>query len=219
MKISRDTIEALKHFSTINSNLLVTPGSEINTVNIAKTVRARIPVVEDFPLEFGIYNLSEFLASLSLFDDPELTFKDDRVTIVESNGKGKLVYMAATKDILVYPENKKPLPDRVDFEFDLSADDLNKIMKAYGVLGAPDLFIESSTQTGVTLKVGDRAGKVPNAYSLKIADSSPTNGSYIIKIDNLKLMAGSYKASVLMGIMIRFESNDGRGVTHIALDS
>lgn len=219
MKISRDTIEALKHFASINANLLIEPGSEINTVNIAKTVRARIPVVEDFPVEFGIYNLSEFLASLSLFDDPELTFKADRVVMHESNGKGKLIYMAATKDILVYPENKKPLPDRVDFEFNLSADDLNKIMKAYGVLGTPDLFIEASTASGITLRVGDQAGKVPNAYSVKISDTSPTNGTYIIKIDNLKLMAGSYKAQVLMGIMVKFESVDGRGVTHIALEN
>lgn len=222
MKLSRETIDVLKHVATINANLLLTPGSEINTVNIARTVRGKYPVVEDFPVEFGIYNLQEFLSSIAMFDDPEITFKDDRAIIHEANGKGKLVYMIAAKEILVYPEDKKALPDVESFKFNLSADDLSKINKAWGVLGAPDLFIYASTQTGVKLQVGDYAGKVPNSYEFQIADSSPINGQWRIKMEILKLMSGSYKATVLgvpgTDLMVRFESTDGRGTTYIALD-
>ena len=77
MKLSNDTVTVLKNFSAINQNLVINPGKNISTMSAMKNIVAKATVTEDFPQEFAIYDLNEFLASLSLFENPELTFKDD----------------------------------------------------------------------------------------------------------------------------------------------
>jgi hypothetical protein len=81
MKISQETIAVLKNFSTINSNLLVKPGSTISTISPTKNILAEASVSETFDVEFGIWDLSKFLATISLFKDPEFEFSEDHVEI------------------------------------------------------------------------------------------------------------------------------------------
>ena len=61
--ISQETLSILKNFSQLNSNLLVRPGNVINTVTGAKNVMAQATVQEDFPVEFGIWDLNKFLGT------------------------------------------------------------------------------------------------------------------------------------------------------------
>ena len=77
MKLSSDTITVLKNFSTINQNLQIGKGSSISTMSAMKNIVAKAEVKEKFVREFAIYDLNEFLSALSLFEKPDLTFKDD----------------------------------------------------------------------------------------------------------------------------------------------
>ena len=54
MQISRQTVEILKNFSTINPSILVKPGSEIQTISTMKNILAKSAVTEDFINEFAI---------------------------------------------------------------------------------------------------------------------------------------------------------------------
>ena len=85
MKLSIETKEILKNFSTINQNLVIKEGSKISTMSAMKNIIANATVTENFPKEFAIYDLNEFLAALSLFTKPELDFKDDYVMIDSGN--------------------------------------------------------------------------------------------------------------------------------------
>ena len=89
MNLSNETVSVLKNFATINQNLVIKTGSSISTMSAMKNIVASAEVKEDFPTEFAIYDLNEFLASLSLFEKPSLDFKNDFVVITEDGSTGK----------------------------------------------------------------------------------------------------------------------------------
>ena len=72
MKLSENTINLLKNFAGINPNMVFKAGSSIATIAEAKNIMASATVTETFPQEFGIYDLNEFLSTLTLVDNPEL---------------------------------------------------------------------------------------------------------------------------------------------------
>ena len=76
MKLSNHTTSVLKNFATINQNLVIKEGNTITTMSAMKNIVAKADVEETFPQEIAIYDLNEFLASLSLFTNPILTFDD-----------------------------------------------------------------------------------------------------------------------------------------------
>ena len=85
MKLSNDTKEVLKNYATINANLLVSPGNKIATMSQMKNIVSTATVTDTFDTDFAIYDLNEFLSALSLFNDPELTFKDQSVRIAQGS--------------------------------------------------------------------------------------------------------------------------------------
>ena len=74
MRLSTETTSVLKNFSTINQNLVVKAGSNISTMSAMKNIVAKAEVKEDFPSNFAIYDLNEFLSALSLFNNVDLQF-------------------------------------------------------------------------------------------------------------------------------------------------
>ena len=53
MKISNDTIEVLKNFAGINTNILVREGNSLSTISTGKNIFAKAEVKETFPKEFA----------------------------------------------------------------------------------------------------------------------------------------------------------------------
>ena len=72
MKLSEQTIKLLENFSTINESILIKKGNRIRTISVMKNIFAEAEVQEEFPRDFAIYELKQFLNGLSLHDDPDL---------------------------------------------------------------------------------------------------------------------------------------------------
>ena len=72
MKLSNKTLDVLKNFSNINQNILIEEGNVLRTISTMKNILGRATIVENFPKEFGIYDLNEFLGVLSLTKDSEI---------------------------------------------------------------------------------------------------------------------------------------------------
>jgi hypothetical protein len=85
MKISNDTKDVLKNFSTINSGIRVKTGNKLETISNMKNILAVATVAEDFPQDFSIYNLPEFLGATSLMDDPDFQFNDSSLSVADNN--------------------------------------------------------------------------------------------------------------------------------------
>ena len=102
MKLSTNTIQVLKNFASINQNLMIKEGNEINTMSAMKNIVAKATVEETFTKQVAIYDLNEFLGCLSLFKNPILTFNDTSVVITEENdGNGdSLEYMYSDPSVV-----------------------------------------------------------------------------------------------------------------------
>ena len=57
MQFSNETIQFLKNFAAINSNILIRKGQTLSTISTAKNIFARVTVTEDFPAGTFVYDL------------------------------------------------------------------------------------------------------------------------------------------------------------------
>jgi hypothetical protein len=213
MKISKETITILKNYASINSNLLLSAGNKIKTTSANKTIASSVTVAEDFPVEFGIYDLNAFLGALSLFDDPELDFEEKFVTIKEKNNKIK--YFAAESSILITPKKDIVFPS-ADIEFDLSESMFSTVHRTGGVLKASDFSIIGNGSE-LVLMVGDKKNATSNCYETVVGETDKTFRANI-KIENLKMLNSNYKVTVHPKIA-RFQSTSGDLVYYTAIES
>jgi hypothetical protein len=195
MKLSEHTVEVLKNFATINQNLVIKEGSTLTTMSAMKNIVAKADVEESFDKEVAIYDLNEFLASISLFTNPILEFEDGFVTIKEENNpKNSLKYFYSDPSVVTSPNKTITMPSK-EVSFKLGGEDLNKLKRAAGVIGAPDLVLEK-TNTGSFLTVKDKKNDTANTFSLDVNTQSDGNFNFYFKVENLKVMDGDYDVEI-----------------------
>ena len=201
MKLSNETVTVLKNFSTINQNLVINPGKNISTMSAMKNIVAKATVTEDFPQAFAIYDLNEFLASLSLFENPDLDFKEDFVVMTETGSKGKsLKYWYSDPSVVTTPAKEITMPSS-EVTFTFSSDLLSDVTKAAAVIGAPDMVLEGMDVGTAILKVTDKKNDTANNYAVGVDtnhEDSDKNVPYKFwfKVENLRLLPGSYDVKV-----------------------
>ena len=76
MKLSDNTLTILKNFASINNSILVKEGNRLRTISVAKNILAEAEITEEFPRDFAVYDLNQFLNGLSLHQDPDLDFTE-----------------------------------------------------------------------------------------------------------------------------------------------
>ena len=104
MKFSSDTLSVLKNFSTINPSIVFKPGSVVRTISPQKTVMAAATIDETVETQAGVYDLSRFLSTLALFDNPDVVFGQDRFSI--KGGRSELRYTYTSESLMVTPPEK-----------------------------------------------------------------------------------------------------------------
>ena len=219
MKLSTNTIQVLKNFASINQNLVIKEGNEIKTMSAMKNIVARSGVEENFPKEVAIYDLNEFLAALSLFSSPILEFDDQYVTIKEeSNPSNSLKYFYSDPSVVQSPSKTITMPSE-DVTFELSSGDLSKMKKASAVIGAPDMVLENTNEPFKSiLNAIDKKNDTANNYSLDISTNGDGQFKFYFKVENLKLMDGSYDVSVSSRNISNFKSKNSDVEYWIALE-
>jgi hypothetical protein len=215
MKFSNETIGVLKNFSMINPGLVFKPGSVIRTMNPQKTVMASAKVSESIEQVARVYDLSRFLATLSLFDDPDVEFTEDKFIV--SSGKSTVSYTYAAAEMVVSPPEKDinfPEPEAV---VTVKWKDLDSVIKASGVLKLSEIAF-TSDGTNISLSAVDVKNPTADSYSVTIAENT---GSavfrMIIKVENLKLMPNDYQVSLSSKGLTHFKSS--KAEYYIALEA
>ena len=211
MKLSNETKEVLKNFSTINQNLVIKEGSNISTMSAMKNIVANAKVTEKFPKEFAIYDLNEFLAALSLFAKPELDFKDDFVLITEES-KG-VKYWYSDPSVVTTPQKEITMPS-VEISYKLSSSTLSEVQKAAAVIGAPDMLLENGK-----LKVTDKKNSTANDYWTPLdVDENDAKYKFWFKVENLKIIPGTYDVEMSSKKISRFKNTSVDVEYFIALE-
>ena len=128
MKLTTGTQSILKNFSTINQNLMVKAGSTLSTMSAMKNIVAQAEVSEKFPQDFAIYDLNEFLSAMSLFEEPELNFEENYVTITQEGSRKNLQYWFSDPEVVTKAPKAVVMPS-IEVTFKLSSDTPNKFIE------------------------------------------------------------------------------------------
>ena len=206
MQLSNETINVLKNFATVNPNVVFKPGQQLKTISEAKTILASAQIVEDFPQEFGIYDLNEFLSVYNLIEDPTLTFEDKSVLI---SGSGQKVrYYFSEIEILTQPSKDIAMPD-CEVGINISDDQLKALKQAGAVLGHNDLAITGENGV-VTAKVFDEKDATSNTYEMELDkdNACKTDFNFVINMPNLKLLPGDYFVNISSKLISNWTNND-----------
>jgi len=202
MNFDSRTLQILKNFSTINPSILFKPGSVLATISPTKTIMARAKINQTIESPFAIYDLSRFLSTLSLFENPELQVETGSMKIKQ--GSKKINYTFAEPSMIVSPPEKEiKLPDP-EVEFTLSADNLQELLKALSVLSLPEIAVVGDGSS-VSVQVLDSKNPSGDVYSVAVGETINTF-RMIFKAENLKLLPGSYDVKISSKGLSHFNS-------------
>ena len=219
MELSENTIQVLKNFSGINSNIMVQEGNVLRSVTEARSVVARAEVTEQFPHAFGIYDLNEFISVLSLVDTPNLQFKDDYVLIGDASGRSKVKYFFSSEETLTTSQKDIKMPSAEVF-FTLDNDTLNRVKKAASVLGHAEVSITGDNGV-LTLAVVDIKNSTSNAYEIDIDGEFNKDAKFNFVIDNknlARLLSGDYEVQISSKLITQFKNKQVNVTYWIALE-
>lgn len=187
MKISKPTLEVLKNYASINTNILVREGNTLATISTGKNIFSRATVSESFDREFAIYDLNSLLALLTLMEDTDVEFGEESITI--SKDRSQFEYFYADPSIVVAAPDKTIEVDN-HYSFNLSASDAQMVMKAAAITSAPMLSIVAKGGK-VTLSVGDPSTPRSNQFRNVIGESDKEFDCRLA-IENFKIIPGNY---------------------------
>ena len=215
MKLSDKTISVLKNFSSINQSILFKEGNKLRTISVMKNILAEATISEDFSRDFGIYDLNQFLNGLSLHQDPELDFAQDGYVVIRE-GRSRSKYFFADPNVIVTPPEKAINLPSEDVCFQLSTEQLDKLLKASAVYQLPDL--SAIGENGVVkLVVRDKKNDTSNDYAVVVGETE-NEFCFNFKVENIKVLPGTYEVVVSQKLLSRFTSKNHDLTYYIALE-
>lgn len=193
MRLSKSTLDILRNFSSINQSICFKKGNLLSTLSIQKNILARAVVEEDFPKDFAIYDLSEFISALTLFKDPEFDFSNESYLLIRDS-RNKTRYFFTDPSVITTPPDKKvELPSK-DVCFHISQSDLSNITKAAAIYGVEDLSVVGDGKK-IDLVVRDKKNDTSNNYAISVGETD-AQFCFNFKVETLKIMPGDYSVVV-----------------------
>ena len=194
MKVSERTINLLKNYANINQSIEFREGNVLKTVSPLNTILASVEVEEVFSRTFPIYELSRFLGTLDLFNNPELDFTDNGVSITDDKHKATYRYCGSSSMFQTPPDKDITFPD-AEINFDLSQEQFKKTINAANTLGLPEVVVEGDG-TEIRLLVSDTGNVSSDNFSTKVGSTDKTF-HMIFKTENFSTVAeGAYNISL-----------------------
>ena len=217
MKLSDTTLSILRNFSTINNSILVKKGNQLRTISVAKNILAEAEISEEFPRDFGVYELVQFLNGLDLHQDPDLDFTEESYVSIRE-GKRRAKYFYADPQVIISPPEKEITLPSEDVSFVLQTDVLQKLMKAAGIYQLPDLSVIGGAGV-IKLVVRDKKNDTSNEYSVVVGETDK-EFTFNFKVENIKTIQVDYHVVISSKLLSRFHfKNDEMDLTYfIALE-
>ena len=217
MKLSETTINLLKNFKEINQSILFKQGNQLRTISVMKNILAEATIEEDFPKDFGIYDLSQFINGIELHKPsiPEFDFEADNYVVIKE-GRSRSQYFFADPSVIITPPDKSiDLPSE-DVTFDLSTNQLDKLLKAAYIYQLPDLSVVGGDGV-VKVLVRDKKNNTSNDFSIVVGETNNIF-SFNFKVENIKIIPGTYEVVVSQKLLSRFTSKNYDLTYYIALE-
>jgi len=215
MKLSDNTLTILKNFAGINNSILVKEGTKLRTISVAKNILAEADISEEFPRDFAIYDLNQFLNGLSLHSDPDLDFKEDSYLSIRE-GKRRVKYFFADPNVIIAPPEKEINLPSQDVCFQLDSTSLEKLVKAAAVYQLPDLSAVGEAGV-IKLVVRDKKNDTSNEYAIVVGETDQ-EFTFNFKVENIKIIPGAYDVVVSSKLLSQFTNTRYNLTYYIALE-
>lgn len=193
MKFSEETLAVLKNFAAINPNLMLHPGNILRTVSVQKSVLAQATISESIPSKAAIYDMTRFLSTLGLFQNPDVQFGEEQFTI--QSGTTRVKYTYAAENMLVVPPAKNiNIPSMVDV--DVKWSDIQSVTRAAGVLSLSEINF-SGTKGTILMSAVDSKNPTADRFDVEVATGVDCDDfEMLIKVENMRLMPFDYKVGI-----------------------
>ncbi len=216
MKLSDNTLNVLKNFATINQGLVIRPGSVLRTINANRNILAEATIEEEFPMEFGIYDLNKILSVLTHTKTAVNVEFEKESLVFESVGKVRVRHSPV--GLIVAPPDRKSINiASFDVQFKLSADVLNWINNTASILKSPNIVVKSDGGD-ISVWAMDVKGKIVDDASVKVEGKSDTSFQAVFLIENLKMMNGGYTVELSSSGVAKFSHTEKKIVYWISTE-
>jgi hypothetical protein len=215
MELSKETLTLVKNFASVNNSIMLKAGNKLATISEGKNVMAEVTIAEDLPIDFGIYDLSEFLNVISLFPTTQLDFQEKYI-LVSDGGNSKIKYFAAGEGVVKSAPTTIKFPT-ADVTFTLTAVQLAMIQRTSSVLKASDVSIVGDG-TNLKVLVSDKKNDTSNAYEVTIGQTTETFKANI-KVENLKMLPNDYEVSISKKKISKFKHTASDLTYYVAVES
>ena len=215
MNLSDQTLNILKNFAGINNSILVKEGTKLRTISVAKNILAEAVIDEEFPRDFAIYDLNQFLNGLGLHQDPDLDFGNESyITIKE--GKRRVKYFYADPAVIISPPDKDITLPSEDVRFQLDNTVMEKLLKAAAVYQLPDLSAVGEAGV-IKLVVRDKKNDTSNEFAIVVGETDK-EFAFNFKVENIRIIPGAYNVVVSNKLLSEFTNENLELKYYIALE-
>jgi hypothetical protein len=199
MKLSKNTIDILKNFSTVNSGFLFKQGKTLKTISRNKNIFAEYNFFneqDEITSEFGIYDLNNFLTAISMFGgDVDIKHEDGSCKVTSEDGRNRLQYVCCDAEMLTLPPEKPVAMPEAEIKFTLSKNDYDWVKKISSIIGSTNLAFKSNGSK-VSVLVYDAKDSSASRNELEIADGNGDVYEMVFKLETLIMLPGEYDISI-----------------------
>ena len=148
-------------------------------------------------------------------NNPDFDFRNEG-NVVISEGRARSKYFFAEANVIVTPPERPMTLPSEDVTFELSAEQLDKLLKAAAVYQLPDLAVIGDSN-GVRIVVRDKKNDTSNDFAITVGETSDIF-SFNFKVENIKILPGTYEVVVSQKLISRFTSKNRDLTYFIALE-
>ena len=152
---------------------------------------------------------------MGLHQSPELDFRNEGYVVIKE-GRMRSKYFFADPNVIVTPPEKPLTLPSEDVSFELSTDQLDKLLKAAAIYQLPDLAVVGGDGV-VKIVVRDKKNDTSNDFSIVVGETE-TIFSFNFKVENIKILPGTYDVVVSQKLLSRFTSKNHDLTYYIALE-
>lgn len=206
MKLTKDTLDVLKNFASINSGMEFKKGNTIRTMSSGKTVLAKATLKDEFPQDFCVYDLNQFLMIHSSSDATELSFDDKNILFVFGPKKSTKYRKTAKEMIVTAPDKELTLPS-VDIAFTLTKEDFSDLLKQASHIQSPHIAVESDGDT-INLVTFNAKDDSAHVHTAEIGAGNGKKFKMVFLTENLKMIPGSYDVEICAKGLASFKNKN-----------
>lgn len=185
MNLSNNAVVILNNCAKLQQSVVIEQGNVIKTTNITKSVVLYATVKDEFPMDFGIYDLRKFLKTFKVLDNPNLQFEDGKI-IMSKEGK-EVAFTTTPTEMILTPPDQEKMEDHLDMsgtaKFVLSNEILEQVNEMDSILRLGSMMISWDGEA---------------ANILLYEEGNPTSDKYKIPLDNIEVSSNieSFKACI-----------------------